>query len=34
MTLAPLLIAVNVVFITFARDRFVRGHGMWSDGTE
>ncbi len=34
MRLATLPTTVNVVFITFARDRYVRGRGMWSDRTE
>ena len=33
MRLATLPTTVNVVFITFARDRYVRGHGMSSDRT-
>ena len=34
MRLATLPTTVNVVFITFARDRYVRGRGMWSDRME
>jgi len=33
MRLATLSTTVNVVFITFARDRYARGHGMSSDRT-